>query len=242
MNSRFRQPENLDTPIWRYMSVAKFVSMLQNGGLFFSWLPNLDDRNEGLFPNQELNIQAQTNSFMRRAKIPEKQRANIKAQVRKILDTNPNFCTVSCWNLAEKEDLQLWNQYGGGHRECVVILSTFRRLRAAVLNHKCADIGIVHYLDRKNEWLLGMNCHDAYMCKDNAFAGEQEVRAIHWIGSDDVEEMEQEGGKWLSIELQELVGDVRVHPHANEWFLALVKQLLVDYELGIPCDWSELRI
>jgi hypothetical protein len=42
-------PERLDVPVWRYLDFTKFVSMLENGGLFFPTVAKLHDPFEGSF-------------------------------------------------------------------------------------------------------------------------------------------------------------------------------------------------
>ena len=43
----FEAPSNLDIPIWRYMDLAKFVSMLQSNALYFTRSDVLEDIFEG---------------------------------------------------------------------------------------------------------------------------------------------------------------------------------------------------
>ena len=43
----FPLPTNKDIPIWRYMDLAKYVSMLADGGLFFPRASQLHDPFEG---------------------------------------------------------------------------------------------------------------------------------------------------------------------------------------------------
>jgi len=43
----FKQPSDLDVPIWRYMTIAKLLSLLDNRALFFARLDKLNDPFEG---------------------------------------------------------------------------------------------------------------------------------------------------------------------------------------------------
>jgi hypothetical protein len=45
---RVTAPENLETPIWRYIDFAKFVGMLERRALHFSQLASLGDPFEGI--------------------------------------------------------------------------------------------------------------------------------------------------------------------------------------------------
>jgi len=46
-NPAFIAPANVDVKIWRYMDFTKFVSMLEEAGLFFARLDRLGDPFEG---------------------------------------------------------------------------------------------------------------------------------------------------------------------------------------------------
>ena len=45
----FSPPQNLQIKIWRYMDFTKFVSMLENKGIFFPSLAMFDDPFEGSY-------------------------------------------------------------------------------------------------------------------------------------------------------------------------------------------------
>ena len=45
----FMPPDNLDVPVWRYMDFTKFISLLENKGLFFPVIAKLQDPFEGSF-------------------------------------------------------------------------------------------------------------------------------------------------------------------------------------------------
>jgi len=46
-------PTDVDTKIWRFMDFTKFVSMLEESGLFFARLDRLGDPFEGSLPLAE---------------------------------------------------------------------------------------------------------------------------------------------------------------------------------------------
>src|SRR6267142_5722094 len=48
----FRLPTNKDIPIWRYMDLAKYLSMLNSRGLFFPRAVSLGDPFEGSTPRK----------------------------------------------------------------------------------------------------------------------------------------------------------------------------------------------
>ncbi|OAF09231.1 hypothetical protein AXW67_26915 [Bradyrhizobium neotropicale] len=46
----FRLPTNKDIPIWRYMDLAKYLSILNSSGLFFPRATSFEDPFEGSAP------------------------------------------------------------------------------------------------------------------------------------------------------------------------------------------------
>ena len=47
-------PPQDDTIIWRYMSMTKFLMLLDNQGLWFSRSDTFEDANEGMFPQKDI--------------------------------------------------------------------------------------------------------------------------------------------------------------------------------------------
>jgi hypothetical protein len=47
----YKLPEKLDVPIWRYMDVARLISMLENSALYFCRADKLGDRFECSLPS-----------------------------------------------------------------------------------------------------------------------------------------------------------------------------------------------
>ena len=51
----FRHPSNPDVPLWRYMDLSKFISLIQTSKLYFARAADLGDPFEGSLPR--LNTQ-----------------------------------------------------------------------------------------------------------------------------------------------------------------------------------------
>lgn len=58
----FQQPSR-ETMIWRYMSFAKFVSLLEKKALFFARLDRLGDPFEGSPPRLDVELMVEQGAF-----------------------------------------------------------------------------------------------------------------------------------------------------------------------------------
>src|SRR5687768_8033982 len=98
--SLFHPPSDAKIKIWRYMDFTKFVSMLENGGLFFSRLDCLDDPFEGSYPRADDELAATKYSPTVRAASA----AFTKMSTRKRI-------MVNCWHMNEHESAAMWKLY-----------------------------------------------------------------------------------------------------------------------------------
>jgi hypothetical protein len=53
----FKKPDDPDVKIWRYMSISKFLWMLQNNALYFARSDHLGDPFEGHYPRANLSLE-----------------------------------------------------------------------------------------------------------------------------------------------------------------------------------------
>ena len=227
-------PERLDVPVWRYLDFTKFVSMLENGGLFFPTVAKLHDPFEGSFArgNEELR-----RMVYRHVTNPYKVTAG--EWVQKLRDHD----AVSCWHINERASAAMWRLYSKSN-EAVCIQSSYRKLNTAVST--VAKVGEVRYVDYETSWIPESNPLAPFIYKRLSFEHEREVRAIippknvHSILSGSVSPSE-EGGQWVPVQLAELVESVRVSPDAPPWLAALVRRVVDRYQVNsIPVVPSTL--
>src|SRR6266496_3905331 len=98
----FEAPTNLSIPIWRYMDFTKFVSMLENGGLFFSRADKLGDPFEGSY--------SRGNEAMRPIMYGDltKKSAAFMAQWSRSMR---EWTMINCWHMNEHESAAMWKLY-----------------------------------------------------------------------------------------------------------------------------------
>lgn len=233
----FSPPKEETVKVWRYMDFTKFVSLLENRGLFFPVADDLGDPFEGSF-----------------SAINQKFRPLIKKHIsthpddRKIGDLIKNlrkWVGISCWHINDQESAGMWKLYARSE-EAICIQSTFKKLRECLPSH--IKTGLVKYVDYNNQWIPESNLLAPFMYKRKSFEHEKELRAIlnlseideSKIKASDISGDPPQRGKWVSVNLEELIEMIHVAPYAPSWFEELVKNVVKSYKLKKPVKRSSL--
>ncbi len=207
-----------DTKVWRYMSFAKFVSMLQTHTLFFPRPFKFVDKWEGLFPPsfyKEIVHWGKEHCVSAHERISELSSQN---------DTHMYGHFVSCWHINENESDAMWRLYGLSP-EGVAIQSTVGNFNDCLHPDR---VGAVIYYDpmshKRKEGLFGPH---PLQYKRNHFEFEREFRA--WFDDPDtiarirkgeaIVQSELSPGKAYPIEdLPKFIERIVVAPGAGKWF------------------------
>ncbi|HTD66746.1 MAG TPA: hypothetical protein VK846_09495 [Candidatus Limnocylindria bacterium] len=214
-------PANLDIRVWRYLDFTKFVSLLQNAGVFFPTVASLHDPFEGSF--------ARGNQILRPLvykHVPNE--FGISAP--EIIQRLRHSVAASCWHMNEHESAGMWKLYAKTN-EAVCIQSTFRKLRDCF--SKDVRVGTVRYVDYETEWIPESNPLVPFLYKRKSFEHEREVRAV--IPLNDLTEVlrgksvEKNSGVWRKADLNLLVERVYIAPDAPDWFASLVENVTKQY-------------
>jgi hypothetical protein len=167
-HSSFIEPENGNARLWRYMDLARFLSILETRALFFPSVATLAEADPYEGEPALAKIRA---AQARGAEALRTFRLN--AEVFKHL----NF--FNCWHMNDGESDAMWKLYIKG-AEGIAIQSTVERLRASFHNSPTYTVYMakVEYVDHAalttpTNTLFGVS---DYMFKRLAFRHEQEVR------------------------------------------------------------------
>lgn len=151
-----------DETIWRYMSFAKFASMLATKTLRFTRLDQFDDPFEGAFPAADLPIL--------RASMPkgdadydafaffdededEYYRLGTRAEQRKVRtwsDAAKQWRSVTyanCWHENEHESAAMWDVYAASGEGIAIRSTPSRLLNSVRTNPWRVDLAFVAYFD-----------------------------------------------------------------------------------------------
>ena len=102
--SVFREPDNLNVKIWRYIDFTKFVSLLDLKALYFPRSDLLGDPFEGAMPRD--NFRFYSLLYGTPPITPEglQEISQLRQELRKRV-------YINCWHMNERESFAMWNLY-----------------------------------------------------------------------------------------------------------------------------------
>jgi len=247
MNSKISvkfPPKNLDSVVWRYMTMENFEKMLlpyQGDGatkencLYLHRSDLYPDKLEGTFPE----------------KMVFKESAFSRRNVLSIYE--PYFKQthfVSCWTIRDEEVLKMWETFGRV-TESIVVKTTFRKLVDSLDPVFGYEVVKIKYDDHFQTEVSGYYPKEALSIKDEEFHDEKEVRIIanNPFGHSEQPPLDNVGtwerpdgltGTIWPISAEELIDEIRIHPRAKEGFLTFVRNVLSDAGLSKNVNLSEL--
>ena len=225
--------------LWRYMSLAKFCSLLDQQALFFALVGNMADRYEGFIyppaPRQhEVRLQ------------------DAERSVRIRLHKLARAALVNCWTASRHESSLMWETYAG--EEGVAVRTTFERLQKSIRSaHQLpVTLGRVNYVDYRRERVPRLGWAPLFH-KRMEYHGEGEVRAILPGPAFEVREVSldvdipldpdvaEQGGRNIPVNLDILVKQVVLPPHAKPWFAKVVKSVMRQSRVSAPVARSAIE-
>lgn len=244
--------------IWRYIALWKFESILQKQALFFCRADHFIDPFEGSLPKREFEYREQEAiELMRMYDIrPYREKAEQEAKERSSFQKKLTALTViNCWHYNETESDAMWQLYLKDNRG-VAIQSNFQRIKKA-FNNTIGKIyiGKVRYLDYKNDIFYNRNefphstftTFTPFIHKRLHFKHEQEYRALTEVESHsnfkhDWSIEESENGKFIDVNVEELIEKVIVPPKANLKLIEEVKNIIRKYGFDFKVSKSIMNI
>lgn len=189
----FKKPADENTPIWRYMSFTKFVSLVAKKAMFFTSIAALRryDPFEATLPDKHSEYRIQ----VYKEALGDASGSLAKELVDRFWGTDQSFgnlmapyTVVNCWHINKFESAAMWKLYLPGG-EGVAIRSTFSKLSKCFIKRKDTPllsdrktipiyIGEVSYIDQFEGFLPTDNLLNRVVRKDTTFSYEQELRAV----------------------------------------------------------------
>ncbi len=236
--------------LWRYMDLAKFVSLLRDRSIYFARADILGDSWEGAKgarSNKTIWDAHYLRFFQEAIRNPpeghqcEKSDEEVEAEANRLLEqleVGGSFdlrrTYVSCWHENEIESEALWRLYCPPPTAGIAIRTTFADLKRVFDNDLSVRIGRVKYVDFRTQF-AGIN--DAIFRKRKSLQHEQEVRAVICKHPED-----ESTNLTRQVELPALIKEVVVSPFSPAWLESIVSDLLQRYEAPIPIRTSELLL
>lgn len=235
----FTEPTNDSIKTWRYLTLPKFVDILQNRVLHFATADRLraDDKTEGATltaASLEAIKQIQTLS-QKNIALPHPTIANFT--INQVAESEFRFYQanengrlkeyhINCWHMNDHENFAMWKVYSEPFGVC--IQSTYKNLARSFADeeysffrNKNIYIGEVKYIDWDSDVIPGNNVFWPVMHKKREFAYENELRCIIWEREKSVVRPK--------VNLDTLIEKVYINPYTPTWFHDVLSGLCEKY-------------
>jgi hypothetical protein len=256
----FFPPGGGETTIWRYMDLAKFLSILDHSALYFIRLDKLADFDpfEGYYTAANLRIEQLSYEDLPnewkgdKGFKDEKEWEAIKwakQKSRQFVKANREVTFANSWHAQAHESAAMWSQYLKS-QDGIAIQSTYERLIDSLIGYKDYEIhiGMVNYIDYKVEEIPMGNILAPFMCKRKSFEHEKELRCLIWTpqyGKNDPRTPKQNKyreiyGIHVGVKLEVLIQTIYLAPTSPAWVKELLQSLVTKFGLEKPILQSDL--
>jgi hypothetical protein len=178
----FIQPDNVNTYVWRYLSIEKLISLLMTKSLYFSRIDMFKDPFEGTLPTKTKSIY---NAIIEKI-WGDSDNQGLKENILKYKNISMKYTYVCCWNMSDHESSLMWKSYtdmGKG----IAIKTTYNQLWNSLPDHIGSSsiyLGLIQYIDYKTETFppdTFFNVLYPFTYKRSEFQSEHEVRGfVQW--------------------------------------------------------------
>lgn len=248
----FIAPASATATIWRYMDLAKFLSLLERSALYFPRVDKLAvaDPYEGYYTNTHATIarldvnalpeEVRTQKFGNGQTLKEifGQFQSSEPLARAMRETT----FVNSWHMLEHESAAMWALYLRSE-DGIAVRSTYQRLVDCFKDYKDFEIhiGLIKYIDYERDLIPLGQAMFPMMHKRKSFEHEHELRALIWtvangrnelpLTDETVNRFKEHVGLYVDVALPTLIDRIYVAPTAPSWIVDLLKSLLKKYSL-----------
>lgn len=232
--SIYLEAEGLDDGaiLWRYMEIAKFISMLEQKAIWLARADTFGDKHEGQFPNEMREyISKAYRDFDGSDNSPVKDANDFQDYL--IKNT-----FISCWHHNLEENMVMWEIYGRD-KNAVAIQTTVENMvnnvdTSALSGHSLIFKDVIYKdADEISGVLLYEDC---FFRKRRHFSFEREVRISLDTYSRLSPTKDTPHGHKLPAFLSGIINKVVVHPDSPKWFFDVVDSVAAKYELHAPIE------
>ena len=244
----FPQPIDNRVKVWRYMNLAKFISLLDTKTLYLSRLDRFSDSYEGSTTAATMTgIQSFIKSIMPADK-PEAIENAMKLLRNSYKEIRRRYY-ISCWHMNNDESEAMWKLYGGSSREGIVIQSLYSKLIESIQRQDGIYVGVVNYIDHQTHTFPTANEFYPVMHKGTFYAHEKEVRLVKYFNSSNTnklsDELDSQPEKLLiPWDTTQYIEKIYVNPYADEYYFEAVKSVLntMAPTLSTALEWSRMKV
>jgi hypothetical protein len=230
---RSDHPDFIDQPpsngvVWRYMDLARYLSLLQSSALHFARVDQMEDRWEGAYGSA--NIKARPTIYGEHFE----QMRDAFPQLRQASRTLVN---INCWHMSEVESAAMWSIYQRDGRG-VAVVSTWEKLTSSITDEQSIYGTAVRYVDYETTLIPESSLFQPLLHKRQSFSHEQEVRLLAMRSGEGPAPVVLP----VAVDLKELITEVRVAPDAPSWFADVVREATTRYGQDFEVNQSSLGV
>lgn len=234
--------------LWRYMDLAKFISLIGKKKLYFASLESFEDIFEGAkgiierkgiwnefyteFLEWAIRTPPEGNTRDLTDEYVEKNAAMILSNLERAGVSERKDIFVSCWHCNQYESEAMWKLYSTNVKNAIAIQTTSQQLYEALGKDPSVEIGKVRYIDFTKQFAP---INGAYWYKRKSFEYEQEVRAVTHVRKAACCGVEKE------VDVETLIEGIYISPYAPKWFEDVVRDITEKYGLNKPIFYSEMK-
>ena len=216
--------------LWRYMDLAKFVSMLEQNALWLARADTFKDRHEGRFPEEMRKIiEKAYEGFDDNDPSPVKDADDFQ-------DYLVKNTFVSCWHKNFDENMVMWEIYGRDNNAVAIQSSVGnieKNIDASSLNGYSLILKSVVY--QKSDEITGvLPYEECFFRKRSHFSFEEEVRISLDTYSRYNPSKNTPYGHKLPVHINSLIDKILVHPDCSDWFLDVINSITSKYGIHAP--------
>ena len=233
--------EGSELKIWKYLDLAKFISLLTTNTLYFASPAQFQDLSEGSLPKSHADAwskfiqesivdpnQALRPQFAARSPAALKQFDYIQQKLVRELPKAQREATlrfgVSCWHKSEYESEAMWKLYSASGQG-VAIESSVGQLRSSLGSTEGIQIASVRYADFDNDPIEKGHKHYGLFLKKKSFEHEKELRATILLPSEQFSLPANERGIAVDCNLSLLINKIYVSPLCAPYVASAVESL-----------------
>lgn len=228
-----------DTKLWRYLSLSKFMDLLDTSALYFRRIDCFEDQLEATQPDGA--------SFFAKTTENPWQLYELLC-VDKQLNIYKNMTFANCWHINDRDNPDMWHTYVMSHgNEGVAIQTCFRNLADSFNTDRVLTNLKMKYIDYHTCFLdySFPNYPEYLSIKDKQFEYENELRIItlekeypqfdaDLMGMDYNKQINTHKGEHIKIELQTLIQSIYLSPNSTLRFREHIEQLLLKHNIDVP--------
>lgn len=256
----FLPPEGGDTTIWRYIDLAKFLSVLDQSALYFVRLDKLGefDPFEGYYTTANLRIE-----HLSYQQLPDEWKGDkgfkdertfevikqANQHIRQFVKANREVTFVNSWHAQAHESAAMWSQYLKS-QDGIAIQTTYKRLIESLAGYEEYEIhiGMIKYIDYNVEAIPMGNLLSPFMYKRKSFEYEKELRCLIWTPQHgkndptdpDKNKYKETNGIYVPVNLEVLIQKIYLAPTSPLWVRKLLESLVMKFDLEKPVVQSDL--